>query len=289
MQHSGFFPEFDNSAPAPVQVLAVSSGKGGVGKTSVAVNLAMALARPDNKVLLMDADLGMANLDVMLGIRPRHDLLQVITGELGLNDIIIDGPMNIGIVPASSGVRGMAELSVAEHAGLIRAFDEISRQVEFLVIDTAAGIAESVVSFCCAAHEVIVVVCDEPASITDAYALIKVLSQDHGVKRFQVLCNMVGDNNHGRQLYAKLARVADSYLDVSLGYLGSIPYDEHLKRAVQQQRPVMQGSPFGASGIAFQQTADRILSMPRLETTPGYFEFFANQSSQHRPAVGRTG
>jgi len=289
MRNSARNPLFDNPGMTPSRVLAVSSGKGGVGKTNVSVNLSLALAMRNKKVMLMDADLGMANLDVMLGIRSRFDLSHVISGEKTLDEIIIEGPLGIEIVPASSGIRRMAELSVSEHAGLIRAFDEISHQVEYLVIDTAAGIAESVVSFCRAAHEVIVVVCDEPASITDAYALIKVLSQDYGVKRFQVLCNMVTDNSHGRQLYAKLARVADRYLDVSLGYLGSIPWDQRLQAAVKQQVPLMQLSPNGPSGIAFQHTAERVLAMPRHDVSPGYLEFFVNQSSKHMPAVGRAG
>lgn len=272
-----------------VRVLAVASGKGGVGKTNMAVNLALALARRGESVLLMDADLALANLDVVLGIRPRHDLCQVLSGELNINDIIIDGPHGIGIVPASSGVRRMAELSVAEHAGLIRAFDEVERHVDTLLIDTAAGLSESVVSFCRAANEVLVVVCDEPASLTDAYALIKVLGQEHGVRRFQVVCNMVQDAAHGRQLYAKLARVAEHYLaDVALGYLGAVPFDERLKQAVRQQRALMQQSPYSASGLAFQQLAERVTVLPRQAVAPGYFEFFANRCERRAAMEGTT-
>ncbi|HWK54263.1 MAG TPA: MinD/ParA family protein, partial [Hyphomicrobiales bacterium] len=133
-----------------------------------------------------------------------------------------------------------------------------------------------------------VVVCDEPASLTDAYALIKVLGQEHGVRRFQVIGNMVQDAAHGRQLYGKLSRVAEHYLaDVALGYLGAVPFDERLKQAVRQQRALMQQSPYSASGLAFQQLAERITALPR-QTAPGYFEFFANRCERGAPAMGRT-
>lgn len=269
-----------------VRVLAVASGKGGVGKSNVAVNLAIALAHQHASVLVMDADLGMANIDVLLGIRPRYDLYHVITGEKELDDVIMDGPDGIGIIPASSGVSRMVDLSAAEHAGLIRAFDEISRRVDYLIIDTAAGIGDSVVTFSKSAQEVIVVVCDEPASITDAYALIKVLNKDHGVKRFQVLANMVKDVDHGRRLYAKLAHVAENFLDISLGYLGSIPADEKLKEAVRSQQPVINAFPHSASGVAFQALGTRINKLPRLPSATGYFEFFVERSQKTPKVMG---
>lgn len=281
--------QYPNKKSPQVRVIAVASGKGGVGKTNVSVNLAIALANQNHSVLVMDADLGMANIDVMLGIRPKFDLFHVITGEKSLNDVIVDGPAGISIIPAASGVSRMLDLSITEHAGLIRAFDEISRKVDYLIIDTAAGIAESVVTFSKAAQEVIVVVCDEPASITDAYALIKVLKQDHGVKRFQVLSNMVKDVEHGRRLYSKLAHVAENFLDISLGYVGSIPNDEKLKEAVRAQTPVITAFPQSPSGIAFQSLGNRISNLPRLPAASGYLEFFIERSHQQFAAVGSAG
>jgi flagellar biosynthesis protein FlhG len=268
-----------------VRVLAVASGKGGVGKTNISVNLALALAQEGQSVLLMDADLGMANIDVMLNIRPQYDLYHVITGEKTLDEVIIEGPLGIGIIPAASGVGRMADLSVLEHAGLIRAFDEISRKVDTLVVDTAAGISDSVVSFSRAAQEIIVVVCDEPASITDAYALIKVLSLEHGIRRFQILANMVADAEHGRRLYARLANVAGSFLDVSLGYVGAIPLDERLKAAVRSQTPVLLSYPHSASGVAFQVLGRRVKSLPRLPAASGHLGFFIERTSKATSAI----
>lgn len=274
----------------PARVLAIASGKGGVGKSNISVNMAMSLAARGKSVLLMDADLGLANIDVLLGLRPKYDLYHVITGQKMLDDIIITLPQGVGIIPATSGVSKMAELSRTEQAGLIHAFDHITRKVDVLIIDTAAGIAESVVSFCKAAQEIVVVVCDEPASITDAYALIKVLSQEHSVKRFQVLCNMVQDNAHARQLYAKLARVADNYLDVSLGYLGCVPQDDKLKLAVKAQKPVVEAFPYSSSAIAFQGLADRVIGLPRPTQHNGFLEFFSEQTLPlSRAAVGGAG
>jgi flagellar biosynthesis protein FlhG len=272
-----------------VRVLAITSGKGGVGKSNVSVNLAIALAHQKKSVLVMDADLGMANIDVLLGIRPRYDLYHVISGQKELDEVILEGPGGIGIIPASSGISRMVNLSTSEHAGLIRAFDEISRRVDYLIIDTAAGIGDSVVTFSKAAQEVIVVVCDEPASITDAYALIKVMKQDHGVKRFQVLANMVKDNDHGRRLYAKLAHVAENFLDISLGYVGSIPVDDHLRDAVRKQQAVILSAPHSAAGVAFQALGSRICNLPRQPASTGFFEFFVERSHAPAAAIGSTG
>ena len=267
------------------RVIAIASGKGGVGKSSITVNLAVALAAGGKSVLVLDADLGLANIDVLLGLRPKYDLYHVITGQRTLEEIIINGPHGVGIVPATSGVSRMTELACTEHAGLIHAFDALNRAVDVLLIDTAAGIADSVMVFCKAAQEVVVVVCDEPASLTDAYALIKVLNQDHKVKRFQVLCNMVQNSQQGRQLYAKLARVADSYLDVSLGYLGCIPQDEKLKQAIRQQQSVVDLFPHSVSAAGFRSLAEELLALPE-PASNGFLEFFAGQGFQSRVAAG---
>ncbi|HKJ94315.1 MAG TPA: MinD/ParA family protein, partial [Gammaproteobacteria bacterium] len=180
------------SKPRPVKTIAVTSGKGGVGKTNVSVNLATCLARQGHGVLLFDADLGLANVDVLLGLTPKRNLSNVIDGESSIEEVLMEGPAGVLIVPASSGTQRMAQLSPAEHAGVIRGFSELPQEIDYLIVDTAAGISDSVVSFARASREVMVVACDEPSSITDAYALVKVLNRDHGVHRFHMVANRVG-------------------------------------------------------------------------------------------------
>jgi len=263
--------------PKPVRVIAVTSGKGGVGKTNVSVNMALAMAALGRKVMVMDADLGLANIDVMLGLKPLYNLSHVIRGERTLEEVLIEGPGGVRIVPAASGVKLMAELNPMQHAGLIRAFSELSFDLDVLLVDTAAGISDSVISFSRAAQEVVVVVCDEPASLTDAYALMKVLNRDHGVQRFNVLSNMSHSAQEGREMFAKLVNVTDRYLDATLNYLGTVPYDEYLLKAVRKQRPVIDAFPRSRSALAFKNLAQKADKWPRPEAAAGHLEFFVER------------
>lgn len=266
--------------PKPVRVIAVTSGKGGVGKTNVSVNLAVALADSGREVMLMDADLGLANVDVMLGLHPDYDLSHVLAGERTLEEIIVPGPAGLHIVPASSGTKAMAELSSVQHAGVIRAFSELSHQLDVLVVDTAAGIADSVVSFTRAAQEVLVVVCDEPASITDAYALIKVLNRDYGLHRFRVLANMVQSAQEGRELFSKISRVTDRYLDVTLDFVGVIPFDDYLRKSVKRQRAVVDAYPRSRASMAFRNLGQKAEKWPVPTGAAGHLEFFVERLIQ---------
>jgi len=271
--------------PKPVRVIAVASGKGGVGKTNVSVNLSLSLIEAGNKVMLLDADLGLANVDLMLGLKSPFNLSHVINGERKLEDIIVEGPDHLKIVPAASGTQMMAELTQQQHAGMIRAFGELNLDLDVLVIDSSAGISDSVVSFCKAAHEVLVVVCDEPASLTDAYALIKVLNLDHGIQRFQVLANMVPSEQEARQLFNKLNHVAGLYLDVNLNMAGYIPYDDNLKKAVRKQKSVFKMFPSSPSSRAFLTLAKTINRWPKPKQASGQLEFFVERLIKYSAAV----
>ena len=265
----------------PVQVIAVTGGKGGVGKTNVSVNLSLALADLGRRVMLLDADLGLANVDVLLGLTPKRTLADVINGECDLKDVLIQGPGGIRIVPAASGTQNMVQLSPMQHAGLIQAFSEIGDNVDVLVVDTAAGIGDGVVSFVRAAQEVIVVVCDEPTSITDAYALIKLLNRDYGMNRFRVLANMAHSPQEGRNLFAKLTKVTDRFLDdVALQYLGAVPYDESVRKAVQKQRAVYEAFPRSKCSLAFKAIAQKVDSWPLPANPRGHLEFFVERLVQ---------
>jgi len=262
----------------PVRVIAVTGGKGGVGKTNVSVNLAASLAEMGKRTLLMDADLGLANVDVLLGLTPKFTLADLVANRCQLEDVLLEGPDGLLIVPASSGFRHMAELSSAEHVGLVNVFSELQRALDVMVVDTAAGITDSVLTFCQAAQDTVVVVCDEPASITDAYALIKVLSRERGVDRVHVIANMVRDPNEGRKLYEKLARVCERFLgDVALHYLGAVPQDDWLRRAVQRQQAVVKAYPGSPSARAINEIARLTARWQPPVAARGNVEFFVER------------
>lgn len=266
----------------PVRVIAVTGGKGGIGKTNIAVNLAMAMSQLGRKVMVMDADLGLGNVDVLLGLHPKANLHHVITGERTLEEIMMDGPGNIKVIPASSGIQDMAQLDAHTHAGLITAFSELSHDVDVLIIDTAAGISDTVISFLRAAQEVLVVVNDEPASITDAYAIIKLLSRNYSVFRFRIVANMTQSAQHGREIYTKISKVTDRFLEVALDYAGHIPEDDFLRKSVKKQRAVVEAFPRSKSAQAFALLADKANRWPIPVTAGGHLEFFVERLIQSK-------
>lgn len=260
--------------PRPVKVIAVCSGKGGVGKTNVAANIAVALAAFGRRVCLLDADVSLANIDVLLGLQPSYNLSHVVSGEVDLKTAMIAGPQGLRIIPASSGNFDMSDLDSRGQAGLINAFGDLEPQPDVLVVDTAAGISPLVARFVQAAQYPLVVVRDEPASLTDAYALIKVFSRNYGMRRFHVVTNQSQGAHAGRRLFGKLAKVTDSYLDVVLKHLGDVPQDKHLVKAVQQQRAVVEAFPKSPSGQAFLHIAGRIDALPSMTEAHGGLQFF---------------
>lgn len=269
----------------PIQVLAVTGGKGGVGKSNVSVNMAVALAEQGKRVVLLDADLGLANIDVLLGVSSGRNIGDVLSGEAELRDILVPGPGGIRIIPASSGTQRMANLGEQEHAGIIGAFSELGDDMDVLIVDTAAGISRTVTSFVRAAQETLMVVTDEPTSVTDAYALIKVLNRDCKMDRFRVLANMVRTPNEGQALFNKLSKVTDRFLDVTLQYVGSVPMDESVRKAVQRQKAVIEAYPRSKAAIAYRSLAQKVATWP-LPTTPrGNLEFFVERLVQGTTGV----
>jgi flagellar biosynthesis protein FlhG len=258
----------------PVQVVAVTGGKGGVGKSNTAVNLSVALSQLGRRVVLLDADMGLANVDLLLGITAKHSLSEVLHGELTLMDIMVTGPGGIHIIPASSGIQSMVSLSSQEHAGLVQAFSSLAHQLDILVIDTAAGISPMVTTFVQAAQEVLLVVTNEPTSITDAYALIKILHQTYKLTRFRILASMVHGFHEGQQLCQKLRTVTERFLEVSITYEGAFPLDEHVKRAVARQRPFVEVFPKSPAALAMKALAKRVDQWPIRQSPRGHLEFF---------------
>jgi len=268
------------SSTRPVQVIAVTGGKGGVGKSNVSVNLSIALAQLRRRVVLLDADLGLANIDVLLGIKAERTLADVLNGSCGIQDVLVTGPAGIKVVPASSGVQQMASLGPQEHAGLIHAFSELGDQLDVLIVDTAAGISDTVVSFVRASNEVIVVVCDEPSSITDAYALIKLLNTEYDMFRFRVVANMTRTAQEGQSLFNKLNMVCERFLDVTLQYVGQVPFDENVRKSVQKQKALIEHAPNSKAAQAIRKIAHQVDSWPLPASARGHLEFFVERLLQ---------
>lgn len=268
----------------PVQVIAISAGKGGVGKTSMAINLSVALAKQRRKVMLFDADLSLANVDVLLGLRPSRTIADVVAGRCHLQDICLDGPEGIRIIPAASGVQKMAELSVTESSGLIQAFSELTDDVDTLIVDTAAGISSQVLNFISAAQEVIVVVCNEPASIADAYALIKLCHQEHQIDRFWVLSNMIRTTGAGKSLYNKLCQITGRFLQVNLHYLGEVPYDEYMYVAARARQAVLEQFPGSRAGKALHELGQLLAHWQPPVEPNGKMSFFWERLLQRQLA-----
>jgi flagellar biosynthesis protein FlhG len=263
------------SRTKPVQVIAVTAGKGGVGKSNVSVNLAVALAQMNKKVMLLDADLGLANIDIMLGLHAKFNLSHVLQEKCHLSDIILSGPMGIKVIPAASGTEYMTQLSYAEHAGIINAFNELTDDLDYMIVDTAAGISDTVLSFARSSQEIIVVVCDEPTSLTDAYALIKVMSKRYEWTSFNVLANMVRDIKDGQLLFNKLHKVSEQFLDVQLKYLGAIPFDESVHQSVKKQQAVLLAYPYSKASMSFKALGNKVeqsVSKPKEGNTSFFLE-----------------
>jgi len=249
----------------------------------VAVNLATGLTQAGRRTLLLDGDLGLANLDVLLGLAPRCTLEHVLRGERRLEEIIVQTGSGVRVVPGASGVAKLATLSSSEQAGLIQAFGALTEPLDVLIVDTAAGISETVLQFCQSAQQVLVVLRDEPTSLTDTYALIKVLSRNHGVRQFRVLANMTHAIGQGEGLHRRLQRVTDRYLDTALEYVGEIPEDMSLRKAVQAQRTVLELFPSSPSALAFKRLARAAHRWPQPLGPSGRLEFFLERMLTRTP------
>lgn len=269
------------------RVVAVTGGKGGVGKSTVALNLACAAQQQGKRVMLLDADLGLANIHVMLGLHATRNLSHVIEATCDLQDIILPGPGGVKIIPASSGISAMANLTQQTATGLIHAFSELGKDIDLLIVDTAAGISESVLSFSAASQSVLMVICNEPTSLADAYALIKILHQEKRVQHFKILVNMAKNKIDADKAFYNLLRVTDRFLDVSLDYLGFVPYDEYVKKSIQQKQPVVISYSGSKASLNFKNLSEKILRWPLPDVAEGQIGFFIEQFlGNHQIAQG---
>lgn len=225
------------------RVITVTSGKGGVGKSSISVNLAIALSKLGNRVIILDADFGLANVEVMLGIRPQYNLADLMFRGKSLTDIITEGPENIGFISGGSGIQELTNLSRDQIVYLIQKLVELDQKADIIIVDTGAGIADSVLEFVGASSEVLLVATPEPTSITDAYALLKTLNRKTDVSLQDTVIKMVANRidtyDEGKELYDKLSLVVSKFLNFKLEYLGALPQDASVSKAVMRQKPAL--------------------------------------------------
>ena len=259
------------------RVVAITSGKGGVGKTNVVSGLAVCLARMGQRVIILDADFGLANIDILLGLSPKYTLEHVLRGERVLEEILIEGPEGIRILPASSGIQELTRLDTAAELRLVQGLQRVSASADWLLIDTAAGIHDSVVKLLMAAQEIILVTTPEPTSLVDAYAMVKVVHLRDPRKPFWVLVNNGQNMDEAEETIAQLQAATERFLGRTLQVLGMIPADPFLLQAVRQQRCVAQVFPRSPASRALQQMARLLLEKVPLK--PEGFSAFWNQLS----------
>jgi flagellar biosynthesis protein FlhG len=275
-----------NKPLKPVRVISVSSGKGGVGKSNITLSLALALTALKKKVLIWDADLGLANTDVLLGIRTQYTIHNWLKGEKTLSEIILQAPGGISILPAASGILELSDISQEEKARLISDFDDWRGELDFLLIDTAAGIGQNVIFFNLVAPEHIVVLSNEPTSITDAYALIKALATKYHQKNFYILPNMVKSLQEAKLVFKLISDVAGQYLTgVSLDLAGFVPYDSAVPDAVRRQSPFFTLYPQAEASRKITEVARRLISLEPPATGEGGLALFLNRLGSNALAV----
>ncbi len=268
--------ESADNLPA-VQTISVVSGKGGDGRTTVAMNLAIAMSRLSSRVLLMDGNLSLGNIDLALNVQQQFNLSHLIGGSRSLPEIVVNGPEGVSIVPSAHGDAEMAQLSQIEHVGIINAFSSLHVPADIMFIDNDAGVSRSVLDFTHAARQVLVVVCDEPASLQNAFLTIKAINASKGTDRFRIITNKVSSSQHGLDVYSELFRMTDRYLDVLLEYCGSIPQDDMMLQANQKRTSVLEAHPGCKSARSVERLAQKIKEWPRPLEPKGQTEFFVER------------
>ncbi len=270
-----------NMNDSALRVLAVSSGKGGVGKTNVVANLSYALSKRGKRVLVVDADLGLNNIDILLGLTPKYHIGHVLSGEKSVEEIIVKGPADISLLPAGDGLQELTQLESEKKVFLMDELDRVSRKYDFLIFDTGAGISANVTYFCSAAHEIILIATTEPTSLTDVYALIKVLYLKHAQKHFRMIINSVDSEREAHGVFRNLSAVTDKFLrNISVEYLGYILSDPNVAKAVRQQKAVLELYPYSKVSQCINALSDKIMREKRLESGEGDQPFFWRSAFQ---------
>ena len=255
-------------------VLAVSGGKGGVGKTLTTANLGLCMARMGMRTLLIDGDFGLANLDVVLNLRPQFTLDDVLCGERHLKDIIMTGTEGVRIIPSSSGVMRVPELDKLQKIMLLDQIESLDEEFDVVIIDTPAGVSKNVQYWTSSSSEIIMVVTPEPTSLADCYASIKILSQTTAETNFKLIVNMVRNDIEAKKIYEKISTLSDEYLQVRVEYLGHIPFDEVVRNSVRDRVPYVQKYPFSQASQGLRDISRQIITQGKVGQLKGTMQFF---------------
>ena len=264
------------------RVITVTSGKGGVGKSNTAINLAVQFKKMGQRVIILDADFGLANIEVMFGAVPKHNLCDLIYQGKNIKEIITWGPMDVGFISGGSGIAGMSNLSIDHLSYIIKNLSELDEMADIIIVDTGAGIADAVLEFLVASGEILLVTTPEPTSITDSYSLLKALNRhprySKEVSHIKVIANKVENGQEGRSLYEKLDTVVARYLKIPITYLGMVPQDTQLAKAVMQQMPVSIQNPDSKSAQAYEVLAAKLMNkeLNKTLTKRGMAAFFSH-------------
>jgi flagellar biosynthesis protein FlhG len=259
---------------ASPRVIAVASGKGGVGKTSLVANLAVAFAKTGCRVLAIDGDLGLANLDLALGVQAGPTMMDLLVGSAGIDDVLLTAAEGVAVLPACSGRYELANLGERDRHNLFAAIDKLDQRFDAVLVDTAAGIGSNAIAFAGAAQIVVVVANAEPTSLADAYAFIKVVSTRHRIKRVHVIANMVKGPSEGEDVYRRLCDLADRFLDVGLDYVGAVIRDGAVGRSVHAGVPVIIGEPRAPASHCIRSVAHKLAHLNDCEPPAGGIQLF---------------
>ncbi len=260
------------------RVIAVTSGKGGVGKTNIVGNMAVSLSRMGKRVVIIDADVGLANVDIIFNLRPAYSIRHVISSEKTLDQVMVESDHGIKILPGGSGFADLTQLTDGEKLNLLSEFESLSDLADIIFVDTGAGISSNVLYFNSACDECIVIATREPTSITDAYAMMKVMSREYGTKYFKLIVNMVDSVADAKRVYASLSGALDKFLkNVVLEYVGHIPFDRQLQQAVQKRGLVMDTAPDSLSANAIEDIALTLENSPSSAHSDGNLTFFMSK------------
>ena len=257
--------------------ISITSGKGGVGKTTITSNIAYHLGALGHKVLIFDGDVGMANVDIMFGARPRKSIYDVLTGECTLASVITQVAPNVSLIPGGSGVRELQNLNPFERRALLDEVGRLDRTYDYFLIDTAPGLSDNVLYLNMAAQQIMVVLTPDPASFADSYALIKVLNQVHKINRFNVISNQVESEAEGLSVYRRFNNVVQKFLDIGLDYWGAIPFDPNLQFAVQTQRLILRQSPQSLASVGIRSIVNEVEKQKKETEVRGGLEVFWEQ------------